>query len=188
MNKQQIVVWDPEDRYWEGSLVEPQVATAIRQRGGASLPVDASMFALSGIGGYMRRGWGAGWPLDNLAPQSVCPLALYVTPDHRVIHWVARLVPSEALAARSREQAPDAPGSIQLMSVAARANTMKLGLSSRTELRRTRDLGPTDSHGGWLVRGEVSVNPTSEGVASFSLYGTAPGLRVAWAAVSATRG
>lgn len=183
-----VVVWDPEGKYWEGSLVGPEVATLIRGRGGAALPTDPELFAVSGVGGYMRRGWGAGWPLDAMAPRSFCPLALYVTPEHRALHWAARLVADEGHLAAARERGIDHPGSIQIMSYSPRSNTFKVSITPRTEVVKIAGLGKADDLGGWTIGGHAVAHPAMEGVAAFALYGSGAGVRVAWAALSAVKG
>lgn len=181
-----VVVWDPEDKYWEGSLVDHSVAVQIRQRGGVALPVDPSLFQVAGTGGFFKRAWGAGWVCDFQTPRHFCPLTLYLLKDYKILHWAARLVPTE----RNVEctSAPDDSGMITLMSMPARGNSMQASLTSRTAAKRIRDLGPCDSNRGWTIDGNAFANVSGEGQHAFSLYGTGSGIRVAWAAITSVKG
>lgn len=73
-----IVVWDPKGDYWEGSLVDDATARIVQTRGGAVLPTTPEHFKRSGCGGFFKRAWGAGWPLDYAAPKLCCPMVLFV--------------------------------------------------------------------------------------------------------------
>ncbi len=96
--KQYIVVEDPENSYWEGALVDEQRAGQLRARGVALLPCLPDMFRRSGVGGYARRAWGAGWPLDSAVPRMVAPLTVYLAPEAGThVYWLARLVCDQEL-------------------------------------------------------------------------------------------
>jgi len=183
-----VVAWDPEDKYWEGSIVGHSVAIQIRGRGGVALPVDPALFQVAGNGGFFKRAWGAGWPCDMATPRHFCPLVIHVTKEHRVLHWAARLVPDERYLDSARSGPPDSPGQITLMALPPRANTYQAPLTPRTTAKRIRDLGPCDDAGGWNIGGETFANVAMDGQHSFSLYGAGTGVRVAWAAISAVRG
>jgi hypothetical protein len=183
-----VVVWDPDEKYWEGSLVDHPVATIIRGRGGVALPVDPSLFQISGNGGFFKRAWGAGWPCDHQTPRHFCPLSIFVMKDHKIVHWAARLVPDERFADAAKSGPPDDPGTITLMAMTPRANTFQAPLTPRTNAKRIRDLGPCDANGGWTIEGNAFANIAFDGHHSFALYGTGSGVRVAWAAITAVKG
>lgn len=183
MDRHNIVVWDPEAAYWEGSLVGDSVVTSIRGRGGVALPVDPELFKVSGVGGYFRRGWGAGWPCDHGTPKMFCPMSIYTTPEHRLLHWAARLVPDERHEANLRNGI-QGPSTITIMSYPARANTYAAPVTPQQGLKPLRELGPMDARGGWNLVGHVYANPSVEGNHAFALYGAANGLRVAWTALT----
>jgi hypothetical protein len=186
MNQDHIVVWDPEAKYWEGSLVNAQTATQVRGRGGVALPVDASLFALSGVGGYARRAWGAGWPCEATTPRMFCPLTVYLTPEHRRLIWAARVVPDEAHAAKARETGIDGQA-LMMTSFLARGNTYQASVTPRVAARPMRELGPVDERGGWTIGGEVAIHPSIEGNHAFALYGAVRGARVVWVALTVAR-
>lgn len=188
VNKHYVVAWDPEGKYWEGALVDHAVATMIRGRGGAALPTDPELFQISGVGGYMRRGWGSGWPLDALMPKAICPLSLYLTTDHRTLYWAARLQADDASVGRAMESGLDLSSSVQIMSYAPRANMFKAPVTPKENTHQIRALGKADERGGWTIGGTAAVHPAMEGVAAFALYGSGAGVRVAWAALSVARG
>lgn len=180
MSQHNIVVWDPEGKYWEGSLVGEAQATVIRGRGGVALPVDPELFKVSGIGGYFRRGWGAGWPCDHGVPKMFCPMTIYVTPEHRQLHWAARLIPEDDRIASGIQ----GPATMTIMGYPARANTHCATITPTVGLRPLRELGAVDAHGGWNLVANAIANPAVEGNHAFALYGAAPGVRVAWAALT----
>jgi hypothetical protein len=173
-----IVVWDPEEKYWEGSLVDDGVVTQIVGRGGVALPVDAQLFEFGGCGGYMKRAWGAGWPIEFGTPRMFCPLTLYVTKEQRVMHWAARLVPTNPLK-------PAVSGSILIAAPPPRGNTLHAPITPRTPTKQLQELGDVDAYGGWTIGGLAGITVRQEGNHGFGLYGAALGVRVLWAAVSA---
>lgn len=182
-----VVVWDPEGKFWEGSLVDHPVAVQIRGRGGVALPADPSLFQVAGNGGFFKRAWGAGWPCDHSTPRHFCPLSVYLSKESKIVHWAARLVPDEKFA-EAATKGPDSPGTISLMAMPSRGNTMQAPLTPRTNAKRLADLGPADANGGWTIEGNAFANVLLEGNHGFSLYGAGSGVRVAWAAISAVRG
>lgn len=187
MERQLIVVWDPEGKYWEGSLVSDATSDRIKGRGGATLPVDPALFQLSGVGGYFKRSWGAGWPCEHSIPKMFCPMTLFITPEHRILHWVARIVPDENHAHQAESKGIDGPGTLTIMSYTARANTYTAPVTPETQVQQLRLLGATDKLGGWTVGGRAIANPSVEGNHAFALYGAAQGIRVAWAALSVVK-
>jgi hypothetical protein len=175
----QVVVWDPEDDYWEGAVVDNAEGERLKARGVVVLPVAPELFKISGVGGYARRGWGGGLALDALAPQMVAPLTLYYTPQYRGLAWCARLVPDvlrpvERPAGRIRFAADSGQRT---------PNTASYQEKSDAEVRPER-LGEADAWGGWTIGGHGLVSGGAEGHYGFSLYATAPGLRVAWVAAT----
>lgn len=180
-----VVVDDPAGEFWEGSLVGKEVAAQVLSRGGATLPVDAGLFRLSGVGGYFRRAWGAGWPIDHMSPQRFCPMALWLPSTHRVLNWVARLAPDARALAALREGRP-LDGQIQVSSEPGRSSGHKAGLSPEKLPVLGKELGPLDERGGWTVGGRARIGLQADAVYEFALYGWLPGARVVWAACSAT--
>lgn len=187
MEFQNVVVWDPAGKYWDGSLVGDAVVQQIKGRGGVCLPVDPALFSLSGVGGYFKRAWGAGYPCDHGVPRMFCPMSLYMSTDYRVLHWAARLVPDEAHARRASEVGVEGPGTISIMSYPARANTYAAPVTPVTQVQPLNLLGVVDERGGWTIGGRAHVNPSIEGNHAFALYGTASGLRVVWAAITVVK-
>lgn len=184
MHRNFIVVEDPESRYYEGSLVSPQKAAQLVTRGVTLLPVAPELFALSGVGGYMRRAWGAGWPLDSNVPMMTSKLALYCDKEHTALHWCARLVVSEEQEKRNDGKAMQ--GILRIASDSSQRNPQGSKLSGVGAPIDISKLGAPDARGGWTIAGEAVMSTPGEGHYGFALYGMAPGLRVLWAAVSCT--
>ena len=172
-----IVIDDPELQYYDGALVERARAEQLRTRGCSVLPVDPDLFRQSGVGGYFRRAWGSGWPLDGTHPTMHAPMTLFCAERHVLLHWCARLVrdtvdlttgqlriagdPSQHMAGRLAGITPvDKPIDIKLLGDAKR--------------------------GGWVVGGTAKLTVGAEGHYGVALYGYAPGLAVLWAACTAT--
>ena len=184
---QQIVVWDSTDDFWEGSLVDDTRAGQLSARGVALLPVAPELFKRSGVGGYMKRSWGAGWPLDSIAPRVVAPLTLFCNPAHRNIHWKARLVCDASVLAKV-EAGERFEGMLRLTADRGQATPFYAGFSPdpNEPVVDIRKLGKPDADGGWTVGGSGVASIPQEGHYGFALYGAAPGLRVAWVAASQT--
>lgn len=181
-----VVAWDPSGEYWEGSLVAAGAEGAMRLRGAVLLPVDPELFRMSGIGGYFRRSWGAGWPLDHLAPRSCCPATLFVPALHRTLHWRLRLVPDAAWAVAASKGERFTQGQLTVAADVSRAGGHRAGVTPSRSPYQADELGKTDGHGGWTVEGHAILHPPADSYYEFSVYGTMPGVRAAWFAVSST--
>lgn len=181
-----IVCWDPADEYWEGSLVADTAEAAIKLRGGVLLPVEPVYFRQSGIGGFFRRSWGAGWPLDHLTPKPACPITLYVPQEHRVMHWRLRLVPDARFMGAAKEGRAFTEGQVMIIPESSRCGGHKAGLTPERGPVTARELGKVDDFDGWTVEGRARLHPPADAFYEFVVYGTMPGVRVAWAAASTT--
>lgn len=175
-----IVVWDPEGEFWEGALIDHRGTWhKVAGRGGVVLPCVPDLFRRSGVGGYHKRSWGSGIPLDGTAPRQVSPMLVYAVPELRMVHWAARLVPGGAPRTRT--------GFLRLAPDGTQAVPNRMGLTSDPAApdNVTIDkLGPADARGGWNVGGHCLIAVPGPGHYPLSLYGVADGLRVAWSAVS----
>lgn len=192
MNSHWIVVWDPQNEWWEGSLVDESRARQLEARGVALLPCMPELFKLAGVGGYAKRAWGAGWPLDYGAPRMACPLTIYMPraddPAGRVrttntLYWKARIVPSDEVRARLLEGAVY-DGVLRLAADSGQAGPLHAGLTPRAPAPDFRKLGQPDAHGGWTIGGNGTTTPTVQGFYNYALYGAAPGFRVVWLAAT----
>jgi len=179
-----VVVWDPTGFFWEGSLIDATKARALEAQGGIALECRPELFKLAGVAGYHRRAWGAGWPLDFLAPRMSCPLTLYVLTQHRRLHWCARLVPETRSLAAAREGKPF-DGMLRVVGDSA-GHGHHASLTQDSKPVDMRALGKLDVRDGWTIRGDAALHPSVDGYYGFGLYGTAPGVRVAWAALTVT--
>jgi hypothetical protein len=189
MKGSHVVVWDPEGDHWEGSVVDGANAPVLRARGAALLPCDPDLFRRSGVGGYMRRGWGAGWPLDHSPARLICPLTLWLTPVYRVLHWCARLLPDPRRIAEAQEKGlPDLMGFVRLAADSTQGQAHQAAVGAVAQPVDGARLGRADKRGGWIVGGETRISPASDGHFGFALYGTMPGARIAWAALSVVEG
>jgi hypothetical protein len=193
MSKQQhVVIWDPSGDYWEGALVDAvDVAPALRARRVATLPVGVELIARSALGGWSKRSWGSGWPLSTTAPRMCCPLALYVTraipgvPSACRLNYCARLVPESSEVLEHVRAGGRIAGTIRLAADSGQpgAHAGGLGASDDTAVDAAA-LPRPDEDGGWTVYGGARIDSPVDGIFACGLYGAAPGLRVAWAAVS----
>jgi hypothetical protein len=181
-----IVVWDPNEEFLEGALIDRQRENILNARGGVALPVDPGLFKLSGVGGYMRRGWGSGWPLDHHQPRMCCPLTMFLPMTHRHINWVVRLIPAPAHAEAAANGETFGEGQLRLVGDSAQSHATAISVTPGDGGMDVRALGKTDAHGGWTYKGRALAHPAADTHYAFSLYGMAPGLRVAWAAITAT--
>lgn len=181
-----IVVDDPNDEYRDGSIVSATLNHQISNRGAVTLPVDPEVLRRSGVGGYHRRTWGAGWPLDSMAPRMTCPLTLWATPEHNSLAWVARLSGGQELLALA-VSGERLEGQLRLASDTT-GGAYQAGLHGLEKPVSMREIGPPDAQGGWTISGRASASIAVEGHYGFALYGVAPGFRVIWAAASLTKG
>lgn len=182
-NEMFIVVEDPEGQYFEGSLVERQLSVQLQSRGVDLLPVNPELFRQSGAGGFFKRAWGAGWPLDALYPRTNAPMVLYCDALHKVLTWKARLTATPEFLAQPEDQRI---GQLQILADVGQISPFHVSLTETGPGVQIKLLGAPDHHGGWTVGGQGTVTCRTEGHAGFALYGYAPGLRVLWSAVTLT--
>ncbi len=179
-----IVVWDPTGEFWEGSLIDSARARQLVQRGVAVLPCVPEMFHASGVGGYAKRAWGAGWPLDSAVPRLIAPLTLFCDRSMKGIHWAIRLVTSPEYAERVRG-GDRFSGMIRFAADRSQQTPFFTGVSGEKGVL-AEEIGPPDEQNGWTLQSSGVVNVPQNGHYGFGVYGTAPGLRVAWVAASLT--
>lgn len=182
-----IIVWDPKGEYWEGSLVDDQKASILGHRGVTSLPVDAAFLTRAGVAGYHKRAWGAGWPLDFISPRMVCPLTMYCLSTMHNLHWAIRLVPDSPHVPAAKAGKPFTTGQLRLAGDGNGTHGHHTTVKSEQPTIEAARLPALDEHTGWTIEGVSQVNPSVDGFYGFGLYGTLPGIRVAWAAISLTR-
>lgn len=182
-----IVVEDPARKYWEGAVVDAVRVNELRGRGCATLPCNPDLFRLGGVSGYAKRAWGAGWPLDTIVPSLVCPLTLYVSFDApKNVEWAARIMPSDEALDRMDRNQPPSNGHLRLAAGEMRGSLHRAVITDH-EGKNAVDvakLGPPDEQGGWTVYGRAQIHANGEGCYALSLYGFAPGMRVAWLAAT----
>lgn len=198
MEEKHVVVWDPSGEYWDGALVDPGTAEVLRTRKVATLPVEPGYIAMSAVGGWFKRSWGSGWPLGTTGPKMTCPLTLFVpsmdpSPAARspkILNFCARLVPSDAqvLAAVREAGRLDVSGTIRLAPDSSQPWTHTGGIGARQDtVTELGQLGALDDYDGWTVYGKATITSPKDGFLGLGLYGSGPGLAIAWAAVSQSR-
>lgn len=184
-----IVIEDPENQYYEGSLIEAQKAAQLEARGVITLPVMPELFKKSAAGGFFKRAWGSGWPLDALHPKMTSQMTLFCDPVHNCLHWKAKLVPTDeflALPAAQRQ------GQLQIVADTGQRTPYNASVVPIDRPVLIRELGArspastTAASTSWVVGGRATIACQVEGHYGFAIYGHAPGLRVLWAAVSVT--
>ena len=183
MHQHNIVVEDPSGERLEGEIVNHQRSEQLATRGVTCLPVCPDLFDQSGVGGYMRRAWGPGWPLHAPSPRMNAPMTIFCTSRHTLLHWCARLTATDACA-RAAAAGMLPTGQLRIATDPSQhlAHLSKLSpLAGPIEAGR---LGPPDERGGWVVRGKTGLSVADEGHYGFAIYGHAPGLLVTWSAVS----
>lgn len=187
-----IVIDDPEGEYWEGAVVDRARAGMLRGRGVIMLPYEPRLAKMSAVGGYFRRGWGAGIPLDQ-GPKFHSPMILLVLQALPRVHWCARLIPDPREKMFPREHVKETMGRSD--------SKLRLGLDSSqgysnsgggvspigVMVAQIKDLPvEPDAQGGWTVYGECRLSVPRDGFAEFALYGVAPGFAVSWSAITQT--
>lgn len=186
MQKNNIVVYDPKGEWWEGSLVDDKRASLLQARDVVVLPVVTDLFKVSGVGGYHRRAWGAGWSLDSSVPRTISPMTMFCSKELTAIHWAAQIMPDPSfLDLISREENRKMlNGFIRIVADTSQAIAAKCGLQAEQYVD-VRTLTKDQLVGGkFIVRGQAKVTIPGDGHYGFALYGYAPGLRVLWSAVS----
>jgi hypothetical protein len=188
--QQHIVVDDPEGEFWEGGLVSAEAdVPVLRARGVTTLPIAPELIGLSAVGGYFRRAWGSGWPLDSAIPQMVCPMMLYVLQGgdpQKVDAGAIRRINCAVRLVRSADIEPR--GSLRLTTSSGQPGVFAGGFSATNDTHLdVSKLGKPDERGGWTAYMGGTISAPANTLIGFALYGAAPGLRVAWAAISQSR-
>jgi hypothetical protein len=182
MHEFYIVIEDPDGSYWEGSVIPGQLAKSLEARGVVSIPFEPSLSHV-GNGGFAKRSWGAGYPLDYATPRMVAPLTLYCNKSFLKLTWRARIMPEEQLIERVRE-GERLDGMLRFASDTGAPTAQVATISSKENPLLIRQLPNLDDYDGWIIGGTAEVNVVQEGHYGFALYGMAPGVRVIWVAAS----
>jgi len=188
-----VVIWDPSDEYWEGGIVDAELARGpLRGRGVATLPVERNLVGRSAVGGWFKKAWGSGWPLGTNSPRLTCPMMLWVARDSnpavayaRRLYFAARLVPDAETLEAVRQGRP-LSGMIRFSPDSAQPGTHSGGVGETTSID-PKELKAPDEYGGWTVYGQARVSSPVDGMLGLGIYASAPGLLVAWSAVSQSR-
>ncbi len=183
--KDHVVVWDPTGEYWDGGVVSELKARELASRGVVTLPCVPETFTLAGFAGFAKRSWGSGWTLAEPGGSigSQAPIAIFAPGEpHRRIHWAARLYGERSENKRT--------GILRLAAMEAywnqhRAVISEIGGAARNAIE-VASLEKPDEYGGWTVRGTARLDVPSPGVYGACVYGYAPGMRLAWLAVTLT--
>lgn len=182
-----IVVEDRSGDWWEGSLVDATRANQLAARGVCLLPVVPDLFRQSGVGGYHKRAWGAGWMLDTAIPRIVAPLTMLCSRELPVLNWCARLVPEASFIDKLKVSPDLLSGFIQIAADPGQVHAHKIGVTPAETIHMKSLTQDMLVDGSFYVKGTARAIPTADAHFGFGLYGMSPGLRVAWAAVSQSR-
>ncbi len=182
-----IVVWDPSGQYWEGSLIERSVEQVLSARGACVMPVAPELFNRGGNAGFVKRAWGAGYPLAVGQPKIHCPTTMLVFRDYRTIHWRARLVCNAEFDAKREKNEFRPGGMLRLIGDGSRELTHHMNVQSAQPAVDLRELPAKDAQNGWIVGGRAAIDAPLDGHFGFALYGEGEGVRVAWLALTLTK-
>ncbi len=187
-SKTYVVIHDPEGKFWEGAVISDRDRAILVDRASpaVTLPIDTDLLRTAGCGGYVKRAWGSGWPLQSSHPTVVCPMTVWVPETHSALVWVARVVPLNENALTRAESGEDFLGSVRLIadtgSSAGTAATITTPQGG--EAKPLHQLGPADAEGGWTVTGVSRANVRGDTVQAMAFFAVGEGLALAWAAVS----
>lgn len=181
MLNQYVVLVDPANNFWRGSIVGDQYKRVIEsQKGHSVLPIDHTLTRKHALAGFMERHWGSGYELHDFCPGRACPMALFICgfTNSKRLHWAARVVPD------GKSDVLD--GQLRLVTDSSSVQTsVSAGIS--TDAKNFVDLsqlGDMDEAGGWNVGGSAQISVAGDGMLSLSLWGMSRGLKVVWSAVS----
>lgn len=162
-----------------GDVVDAARAETLQAQGYELLPVDPDALAAYGVGGYHRREWGLrGLALGTDMPRMHAPLTIHTEPGATKLSWALRLLPAAPhVLGRTYD------GNLRIAADSGQGAHMA-GVQDAS-LVLMHMLGEPDAAGGWTVRGHSGVRIPQTAHYGLAFYGRAPGLRVAWAAVTA---
>lgn len=181
MNENYIVVEDPEGEYWEGSVIPAARAKMLEARGVIAIPFEPALSHV-GNGGYAKRSWGAGYPLDFRVPRMCAPLTMYCNKSFIHLTWRARIMPEDHLI-EAIKRGDKLEGMLRFASDTG-SSSYAATLSSKEVPILIKQLGKLDDRDGWIVGGSAQINISQEGQYGFALYGMASGVRAIWVAAS----
>jgi len=181
-----IVVEDPQGTWWEGAIVDEGRQRQLEARGVVLLPCIPDLFRRSGVGGFHKRAWGAGFPIDPIKPAIVAPLVLYCTQHFNALHWAARVALDEAHLEKVKngDKAVFDGAFIRFIGDSSQANPNKCTVAPNVIANMSELDDRTLVDDGFILRGSSIASFSSDGHYGFALYGTARGLRIVWAAAT----
>jgi hypothetical protein len=177
-----VVVDDPRGEWRDGSLVKRSTAAVLASRGLALLPLTPGLLH-AGCGGYVKRAWGSGVPLDFGTPRLTCPISIFGTALARHLRWAMRLVAGAEVLERIRLGQPF-EGTVHVSADTSQRGCLVAGVRQVEPPMNARALGPADEEGGWTLEGAAECALADAGVYGLGVFGAMPGVRVAWLAVA----
>lgn len=176
-----VVVWDPDEGYAEGEVVDGNVAyQLVATRRVAVLPVEPDLLLINAQSGFVVHHYGSGYAYDPAMPRIGSPIVLYMNPDYPYLNWAARLTVRGIVASAQRGALKFAADTGQ------RGTVLASGISEYAAAPHLETLGIPDAHGGWTIYGRSRCNARLEGFTGFGLFGTLSGARVQWFALTQT--
>jgi hypothetical protein len=181
-----IVVEDRTGEWWDGALVDDVRAKQLEARGVLLLPVIPDLFRKSGVGGYAKRSWGAGWLLDALSPRIICPMTMFCSQAYSTLNWIAKILPTDELVTRLKQASPEQlQGFVKICGDSGQAISYQAGIVPKEDVL-IKDLLKKDltEDGAFILRGTARLSLPADTHYGFGLYAMAPGIRVVWSAIS----
>ncbi len=181
-----IVVEDPQGIWWDGAIVDEGRQRQLEARGVVLLPCIPDLFRKSGVGGFHKRSWGAGFPINPTRPGIVAPLTLFCSQHFNMMHWAFRVAmePGHLEKVKNGDKAVFDGAFIRFIGDASQANPNKCTLTPVV----SPDFATFDERmlvdDGFIIRGSSTCSFSGDGHYGFALYGTARGLRIVWAAAT----
>lgn len=169
-----VVLHDPENRFYSGALINSQMAEMYKARGVETLPVNAEKLRANGVSGFVMKHYGSGWVFNAFSPSMACPLVFFASPGPSRIHWKALL---------RKEKGAMTNGFIRLVGDTSQMHVSgaPLGDSNMVNL----DKLPEDSDR-IVVGGTCTLSMTGHHFVGLGLYGKGSGASVLWLAVTQT--
>ncbi len=169
-----VIIEDASREFWQGAIVEQQVAEAIERRGGITLPINPDSISANAVSGYFTRSWGAGWPMSE-APVPLAPMIVFASTEPSEVHWAARVMPND-------KRGGPLVGSLRLVADSSQRYGMSGGLSESEAAKI--DCVSSGAQGGFILRGRGRFRVQQEGYYGFVLYGACSNARLVWSAMT----
>jgi len=175
ISETQVVIFDSSDKYRLGSIIPNRVARMAEKDALKTLPVHPHLLHNSGLSAYNYRSFGEGVELSSAVPSYHAPIGLMIEPGFMRLNYII------ALAKIHDHSSEISEGTLRLVNAHGMRNTVKVTLAQQSSANIRCEWSKQKLV---FVEGQSRIDALDSGLMNLSVYGSLPGAKILWVAVS----